>query len=96
MVLKTSVRDKCYFNILTWSQARIGCYLIAPPLLVAIQDVAAKIMADNQESLTALAAHDSPDLTAVDSINQAYAHAPLKPLAPALLLGKKRPNCFAP
>jgi hypothetical protein len=57
--------------------------------LAVLQDVAAKIVADNLQALTALTAHDSADLAAVDRINHAYAHTALKPLLPALLLGKK-------
>ena len=54
-----------------------------------VQDVAAKIVCDNLQALTALTAHDSADLRAVDRINHAYTHTALKPLLPALLLGKK-------
>lgn len=54
-----------------------------------VQDVAAKIMCDNLQSLAALTAHDQADLRAVDRINHAYAHTALKPVMPALLLGKK-------
>jgi len=53
------------------------------------QDVAAKIVTDNLQALTALTAHERADLRAVDRINHAYAHTALKPLLPALLLGKK-------
>ncbi|WP_051068197.1 IS4 family transposase [Janthinobacterium sp. CG3] len=54
-----------------------------------VQDVAAKIMCDNLQTLAALTAHDSADLRAAERINHAYAHTALKPLLPALLLGKK-------
>jgi hypothetical protein len=54
-----------------------------------VQDVAAKIMSDNLQSLAALTSHDQADLRAVDRINHAYAHTALKPVMPALLLGKK-------
>lgn len=54
-----------------------------------VQDVDAKIMTDNLQALTALTAHGDADLRAADRINHAYAHSVLKPLLPALLLGKK-------
>ena len=54
-----------------------------------MQDVAAKIMCDNLQTLAALTAHDGADLRAVDRINHAYAHTVLKPLLQALLLRKK-------
>ena len=54
-----------------------------------VQDVAAKIMCDNLQTLAALTAHDQADLRAVDRINHAYAHTALKPVMPALLLGKQ-------
>lgn len=54
-----------------------------------VQDVAAKIMCDNLQTLVALTARDQADLRAIDRINHAYAHTALKFLMPALLLGKK-------
>jgi hypothetical protein len=54
-----------------------------------VQDVAAKIMCDNLQTLATLTARDQADLRAVDRINHSYAHTALKPLMPALLLGKK-------
>jgi Transposase DDE domain len=57
-----------------------------------VHDVAAKILADNLQTLTALTAHDKADLLAIERINHAYAHTVLKPLLPALLLGKKVAN----
>jgi hypothetical protein len=54
-----------------------------------VQDIAAKIMCDNLQTLAALIVRDQADLRAVDRINHAYAHTALKPLMPALLLGKK-------
>lgn len=54
-----------------------------------VQDVAAKIVCDNLQALTALTAHHRADLRAVDRINHAYTHTALKPLLPALLFGKK-------
>jgi hypothetical protein len=57
--------------------------------LAVEQDVAAKVLCDNLQTLTALQAHDNEDLAEHDRINHAYAHSALKPLLPALLLGKK-------
>ena len=54
-----------------------------------VQDVDAKIMCDNLQTLAALTAHDQADLRTVDRINHAYAHTALKPAMPALLLGKQ-------
>ena len=53
------------------------------------QDVAAKVLCDNMQALTALSAHINADLPESQRINHAYAHTALKPLLPALLLGKK-------
>jgi len=54
-----------------------------------VQDVAAKVLCDNLQALTTLSAHDNADLAQSVRINRAYVHAALKPLLPALLLGKK-------
>ena len=54
-----------------------------------VQDVAAKVLCDNLQALTALSAHDNADLPESVRINRAYVHTALKPLLPALLLGKK-------
>ncbi|MDP3708106.1 MAG: transposase, partial [Polaromonas sp.] len=54
-----------------------------------VQDVAAKVLCDNLQALTALSARDSADLSELVRINRAYVHTALKPLLPALLLGKK-------
>jgi hypothetical protein len=54
------------------------------------QDVAAKILCDNLQALTALTAHNSVDLPIEVRINHAYAHTALKRLLPALLLSKHR------
>lgn len=54
-----------------------------------MQDVAAKIMCDNLQTLATSTARDQADLRASDRINHAYAHTALKPVMPALLLGKK-------
>ena len=54
-----------------------------------MQDVAAKVLCDNLQALTALSAHDRADLPESARINRAYVHSALKPLLPALLLGKK-------
>lgn len=53
-----------------------------------VQDVAAKIMCDNLQTLAALTASEQACLRDVDRINHAYAHTALKPLMPTLLLGK--------
>ena len=53
------------------------------------QDVAAKVLCDNLQALTALSARDKADLPESVRINHAYVHSALKPLLPALLLGKK-------
>ena len=54
-----------------------------------VQDVAAKIVCDNLQALTALTAHADANLPASERINHAYAHTALKPLLPILLLGGK-------
>ena len=54
-----------------------------------MQDVAAKVLCDNLQALTALTAHDEAQLAASTHINHAYVFTALKPLLPALLLGKK-------
>lgn len=54
-----------------------------------VQDVAAKILADNLQALTTLTAHVGADLPPSQHINRAYVHSALKPLLPALLLGHK-------
>ena len=54
-----------------------------------VQDVAAKVLCDNLQALTALSAHDNANLPESTRINRAYVHTALKPLLPALLLAKK-------
>jgi hypothetical protein len=54
-----------------------------------VQDVAAKVLCDNLQALTALTAAVDADLPESARINRAYVHTALKPLLPALLLGKK-------
>ena len=54
-----------------------------------VQDVAAKVLCDNLQALTTLSAHHNADLPESVRINRAYVHTALKPLLPALLLGKK-------
>jgi hypothetical protein len=54
-----------------------------------VQDVAAKMQCDNLQALTTQSAHDNADLPESVRINRAYVHAALKPLLPALLLGRK-------
>ena len=53
------------------------------------QDVAAKVLCDNLQALTALTARDNAKLPATRRINHAYVFTALKPLLPALLIGKK-------
>ena len=57
--------------------------------LAVVQDVAAKVLCDNLQALTARSARDDADLPQSVRINHAYMHTALKPLMPALLLGKK-------
>lgn len=52
------------------------------------QDVAAKILCDNLQALTAAAAHAEANLSASARINHAFVHTALKPLLPGLLLGR--------
>lgn len=54
-----------------------------------VQDVSAKILADNLQALAARSAHKARELPATEGINHAYAFSVLKPLLPGLLLGKK-------
>ena len=53
------------------------------------QDVAAKVLCDNLQALSALSAYDNAELPESARINRAYVQTALKPLLPALLLGKK-------
>ena len=53
------------------------------------QDVAAKVLCDNLQALTAMSARDEAELLTPTRINHAYVFTALKPLLPALLLGKK-------
>jgi hypothetical protein len=53
------------------------------------QDVAAKVLCDNLQALTATTAHTGAGLPESIRINHAFAHTALKPLLPALLLAKK-------
>ena len=57
--------------------------------LAVVQDVAAKVLCDNLQALTTLQARDDDDLPDRQRINRAYVHTALKPLLPALLLGRK-------
>lgn len=57
--------------------------------LAVVQDVAAKVLCDNLQALTAHSARDDADLPQSVRINHAYMHTALKPLLPALLLGKR-------
>jgi hypothetical protein len=57
--------------------------------LAVEQDVAAKVLCDNLQALATLEAYSNDDLPDRERINRAYVHTALKPLLPALLLGKK-------
>ena len=57
--------------------------------LAVEQDVAAKVLCDNLQALTTLEARGNDELPDRERINRAYVHTALKPLLPALLLGKK-------
>ena len=57
--------------------------------LAVVQDVAAKVLCDNLQALATLEARSNDDLPDRQRINRAYVHAALKPLLPALLLGRK-------
>jgi len=57
--------------------------------LAVEQDVAAKVLCDNLQALATLEARGSGELQDRERINRAYVHTALKPLLPALLLGKK-------
>ena len=57
--------------------------------LAVEQDVAAKVLCDNLQALATLEARDNDDLPDRERINRAYVHTALKPLLPALLLGRK-------
>lgn len=56
--------------------------------LAVQQDFAAKILCDNLEAAVAVAARQTHALPEERRINRAYAHTVLKPLLPALLLGR--------
>jgi hypothetical protein len=53
-----------------------------------IQDFAAKVLCDNLEALVTLAARQTHPLPEGRRINRAYVHTVMKPLLPALLLGR--------
>ncbi|MFM9438547.1 hypothetical protein ACFDR9_005655 [Janthinobacterium sp. CG_23.3] len=57
--------------------------------LAVMQDVAAKVLCDNLQALTTLTARADANLPASTRINRAYVHTALKPLLPALLLGRR-------
>lgn len=56
--------------------------------LAVLQDFAAKILCDNLHALTVAASHEQASLPAELRINRAYTISALKPLLPALLLGR--------
>lgn len=53
------------------------------------QDVAAKVLCDNLQALAVLTARSDAALPEKERINRAYVHTALKPLLPALLLGRR-------
>ena len=53
------------------------------------EQVAAKVLCDNLQALTALTARDEAQLSVSARINHAYVFTALKSLPPAFLLGKK-------
>ena len=53
-----------------------------------MQDFAAKVLCDNFQALTCLAAQASASLPPNRRINRTYVHTVLKPLLPALLLSR--------
>ena len=57
--------------------------------LAVEQDVAAKVLCDNLQALATLEARGNDELPDRQRINRAYVHTALKPLLPALLLGRK-------
>ena len=56
--------------------------------LAVMQDVSAKVLCDNFQALTSLVAHADAALPVSTRLNRAYVHTALKPLLPALLLGR--------
>lgn len=62
--------------------------------LAAMQDFAAKILCDNSQTLASQAAASGAALPADRRINRAYAQTVLKPLLPALLLGRLTVDAF--
>ena len=56
--------------------------------LAVVQDFATKLVCENLQALTVAAAYDKAGLVQRQRINRAYAHTALKPLLPALLLGR--------
>ncbi|MEO7493417.1 MAG: IS4 family transposase [Massilia sp.] len=56
--------------------------------LAVLLDFAAKVVCDNLQALTVAASHAQAGLPQTQRIARAYAHTALKPLLPALLLGR--------
>ena len=56
--------------------------------LAVVQDVDAKVLCDNFQALTTLTAHADGELPLSTRINRTYVFTALKPLLPALLLGR--------
>lgn len=57
--------------------------------LAVLQDFAAKVLCDNLQALISQTAQTEHGIQANRHINRAYAHTVLKPLLPALLLGRQ-------
>ena len=62
--------------------------------LAAIQDFAAKILCDKLQALISAESASIAKLPPQRRINHAYAHTVLKPLLPALLLGRLAADAF--
>ena len=62
--------------------------------LAAMQDFAAKILCDNLQALISADSANTAKLPPQRRINHAYAHTVLKPLLPALLLGRLAAEAF--
>jgi Transposase DDE domain len=60
--------------------------------LAVVQDFAAKVLCDNLQALTTLAAHEAAKLPPMRRINRSFVQTALKPLLPALLLGVAAAN----
>lgn len=57
--------------------------------LAVLQDFAAKVLCDNLQALVSQTAQEAHGISADRHINRTYVHTVLKPLLPALLLGRQ-------